>query len=231
VSTILAPLTKRSEIHAAYLALVSSLKTGAEQFRRTVGWRGGNDEFTLYWHAKQRFWTAFSEDDFGGYWCPYGTADPNENSTVSITCEINPPEDGINRRKGGVFLRDAAGTFFLGHTGKLAGGRKGIGKSSFFEQYSGSLQEIEWPDGVTSELVLIGRIGGRSLLQGLGRYLHAIETFKNAVVLPPTPPPSERLRFRPEFQGPRKRYSITGLVESQCDHGTVVRALHDALES
>jgi hypothetical protein len=102
-----------------------------------LGWRGGNDEYSLYWHPKERFWAAFSEGDFGGYWCPYGTADPNENCTVSITCEINPPADGVNRRKGGVFLRDSTGTLFLGHTGKLAGGRKGIGKSSFLEQYSG----------------------------------------------------------------------------------------------
>lgn len=101
------------------------------------------------------------------------------------------------------------------------------------ERYSGALQEIEWPDGVTSELVLIGRIGSKSLLRGLGRYLHAIDTFKNTVALPvaPTPPPGASPTFRPEFQGPRKRYSISGLVESQCDHGTVVQALHDALKT
>lgn len=128
MSMILAPLTKRTEIHVAYLALVSSLKTGAEKFRRTVGWRGGNDEFTLYWHPKERFWTVFSEGDFGGYWCPYGTADPNGNSTVSITCEINPPEDGVNRRKGGVFLRDAAGTLFWGTPGNSQEGARGLGR-------------------------------------------------------------------------------------------------------
>jgi|ERR1700680_4289938 len=228
----LTPLTKKSEIRKAYGALVTSLKSGAVKRRNVVGWKGGNDVFTLYWHPDEQFWVVFSVGDFGGFWCPYGTADPTRRKTVGITCEINPPEEGVNRRKGGVFLRDSANNFFLGHTGKVAGGRNGIGKSAFLDNYSGALQEIEWPDGVTSEVVVIGRIGGRSFPRSVGNYLHAVEEFKVTVTTPTPESISSKnpdLSFRPEFEGPRKLYVLTEAIESQCDHGTVVNALHAEL--
>ena len=230
----LTPLIQKAEIRKAYGALVTGLKSGAVKYRRVIGWKGGNDVFTLYWHPEEQFWVVFSVDDFDGYWCPYGTTDPTQSKPMGITCEINPPKDGVNRRKGGIFLRDSANNFFLAHTGKVAGGRKGIGKRAFLDAYRGARQEIEWPRGDTSEVVVFGPIGGGSFLRSIGNYLHAVEEFK-ATATNPTP---ERIRvknpglyFRPEFEGPRKRYLLTEAIESQCNHGTVVNALHAELKT
>jgi hypothetical protein len=138
----LIPLTNKTEIANTYRAMVRSLRSGAHTYRRTVGWRGGNDVFALHWHPKHHFWVVFSVGDFGGYWCPFGVADPTVITTASITCEINPPNEGVNRREGGVFLKDPAGEVYLAHIGKVAGGRKGIGKSAFFDTYSGKVKKI-----------------------------------------------------------------------------------------
>jgi hypothetical protein len=230
----LTTLVKKDEINAAYNALVKNLKAGATKYRRVVGWKGGNDEFTLYWHPEWKFWVLFAVGDDGGYWCPYGVVDPSNCKTVSITCEINPPVQGINRRKGGVFLRDAGGNLYLAHTGKVAGGRQGVGKAAFLDSLGGGLTKVEWSDGVTTKVVVLGRIGRPSLLRNLSSYLHAIASFKEnatgavpAAILTKNP----GLSFSPEFSGPRKKYELTDAIESQCDHGTVVNTLHDELEA
>ena len=230
----LTPLIKKSEIKSAYVALVKSLKSGAVRYRRLLGWRGGSGTFTLYWHPRQQFWVVISVDDLGGYWFPYGTTNPTQCSTTSITCEINPPEESVNRRKGGVFLRDSTNGLFLAHSGKVAGGRKGIGRGAFFESYGGARQEIEWPDGVLSDAVILGKIGGRSFLRNVADYIHAVEDFKanNTDEIPKAVNAKNYdLSFSPEFEGPRRRYVLTEAIESQCDHGTVVNTLREELKA
>jgi len=230
----LTPLTKGAEIKVAYAQLVKSLKDRATRNRCVVGWKGGSDVFTVYWHKEAGFWVLFSIGDAGGYWCPFGSADPSQNNTVSITCEINPPNEGVNRRKGGVLLRDSSSGLYLAHTGKVAGGREGIGKSAFLESYSGSLEEIEWPDGITSEVVLLGRIGGRSFISSIGNFIHAVDAFKaNATGQTPKQiiEKNPDLSFSPEFDGPKKKYKLTAAIESQCDRGTVVNTLHAELKA
>jgi hypothetical protein len=228
----LTPLTKKTEIKAAYAQLVKSLRNGATRHRCVVGWKGGSDVFTVYWHEEAGFWVLFNVGDAGGYWCPFGSANPAQNMTVSITCEINPPNEGVNRRKGGVLLRDSGSGLYLAHTGKISGGREGIGKAAFLERYSGSREEIEWPDGETTEVVLLGRIGGRSFINAIGHYIHAVDAFKAKATGQAPSPITEKypdLSFNPEFEGPKKKYKLTTAIESQCDHGTVVGALHQAV--
>jgi hypothetical protein len=160
--------------------------------------------------------------------------DPNSHSSVNITCEINPPTEGIDRRCAGVFLKDSGSGLYLAHSGKIGGGRKGIGKMNFLEQYSGSLEEVEWPDGVTAEVVLLGKIGGRSFVNNIAAYLRAVEAFKaNATGQTPAPITEKNpdLSFTPEFEGPKKKYKLTSAIESQCDHGTVVNTLHAELKA
>src|SRR5437879_2609950 len=60
---------------------------------------------------------------------------------------------------------ESANNFYLGHTGEVAGPerhREGrfFGTLHFLEHYTGQPEKIEWPDGVTMEVVVIGRIGG-----------------------------------------------------------------------
>jgi hypothetical protein len=229
----LSPITTRKESKIAFNALRSSLIAGSKKFKRNVGWPGGHGEFTLHWHEDAHFWVVLDLEE-SRYWCPYGTMDPNSYSSVEITLEINPPTEGINRRCGGIFLKDSGSSLYLAHSGKVGGGRKGIGKMNFLEQYGGSLEEVEWPDGVTTEVVLLGKIGGRSFLNNIATYLRAVKAFK-ANATGQTPAPIEErnpdLSFIPEFEGPRRRYKLTSAIESQCDHGTVVNTLHSELKA
>lgn len=76
---------------------------------------------------------------------------------IPITCEINFPVNGINRRIGGAFLTDSTGDIFVAHRGKIGGGKKGIGKSLFEDQYRGRWEIVE-DNGFETEVALISAL-------------------------------------------------------------------------
>jgi hypothetical protein len=125
----LSPITTRRESRVAFHKLRSCLIAGSKKFKRKVGWRGEHGEFNLYWHQDAGFWVVFGLEELSRYWCAYGTLDPNQHGSLEITCEINPPTEGIDRHCGGVFLKDIRSGFYLAHSGRVGGGRKGIGKT------------------------------------------------------------------------------------------------------
>ena len=230
----LSPITNRKEGKIAFEALRSCLSARSKKLKRNVGWPGGHGKFNLHWQEDAGFWVVFDLKERSRYWCAYGTMDPNPHSSKNITCEINPPTEGIDRRCGGVFLKDSSSGLYLAHSGGVGGGRHGIGKINFLEQYSGTLEEIEWPDGVTAEVVLLGKIGGGSFVNNIATYLRSVEAFKAAAAGQTPTPITEKnpdLIFAPEFEGPRKKYRLTSAIESQCDHGTVVNTLHAELKA
>ena len=178
----LSPITSRQESKKAFATLKSHLKAGAKKFKRTVGVQGSSGEHVLYWHKDDAFWVAFRENIKGRFWYAYGTTDPtHSHSTLHITLEINPPTEGIDRRCGGVFLKDSASGLYLAHSGKVGGGCEGIGKTNFLKYYGGRLQEIEWPNGITADVVVLGKIGSRSFLANLATYIREVETFKTNI--------------------------------------------------
>jgi hypothetical protein len=154
---------------------------------------------------------------------------------VSITCEINPPLEGVDRRVGGIFLKDAVSNYYLAHSRKVGGGRPGISKSRFLEFYTEPLTTVTWPDGELSEVILLGRIGARNLGAKLARYLRAVDEFKagatSGIPADVAKQNEEALQFRPEFQGKRKRYTVRDEIESECNHGEVIAALRAELKA
>jgi hypothetical protein len=232
----LSPITNRKEGKIAFNALRSCLIAGSKKFKRKLGWPGDHGEYDLYWHEGAGFWVVFGLQELSRYWCAYGMMDPNQHGSLDITCEINPPREGIDRHCAGIFLKDIRSGLYLAHSGRVGGGRKGIGKANFLEEYTGSgnRDEIEWPDGVTAEVVVLGKIGGGSFVNNLAAYIRAAEQFKtNATGKTPAQVTEKNpdLSFTPEFEGPRKRYKLTAAIESQCDHGIVVNMLNAELKA
>ena len=128
LADVLTPLTDRQEIADAWQALCRGVRRGSHTVESIVGWPGGHGTFSLAWHPDLGVWGVM-EPDFttGRYWFGLGTTDPHTARMVGLTCEINPPMEGINRRCAGLFARDADGAVYLTHSGKVGGGRRGIG--------------------------------------------------------------------------------------------------------
>jgi hypothetical protein len=180
----LIPLTDREEIADAWKALCRSMQRGSQSIERTVGWPGGNGRFTLAWHPDHGIWGVMGPDfATGRYWFGLGTEDPEPVRMVGLVCEINPPIEGINRRCAGLFARDADGMVYLTHSGKVGGGRRGIGKRQFRAFFAdGETRPVQWPNGSVTEVFPVTPIDADDLPTRLARFVHTVERFKQFAV-------------------------------------------------
>ena len=153
-----------------------------------LGWSGGTVQADVYWHEKIRVWGVFRETPpqprhKGGhrFWNCFGVSDPRNNATLNITVEINPPHGGENRRAGGVFLHDEEGRFCVGHSGRIGGGRRGVGQRAFRE-FSDHLawQDITSPSGAR-EIIAFGPLQAGKLPDMLAPFVHTVAEFKDVV--------------------------------------------------
>lgn len=238
----LIPLTSASEIATARSVMLSNLRRGCRKYRRIIGWQGGNEECDLDWNPSAGFWTcADALPDRDRWIIFFGSSDPENARMLGITCEVNPPKEGINRRCAGIFVRDDAdGAIYFAHSGKLGGGRAGIGKSAFRTHYRGAWETIEWPDGHESDAVFIGRIDAERFAAQVANFIQEVERFKASATgraaasyssAPSTNGSPEEPQFNPEFSGQRRGYRPPSEIETRCDHGLIVNALAAALRA
>ena len=231
----LSPLTKRREIAAAVRQLTEHLEPGTKAFDRKIGYQGGYVEHAVHWHGRHGFWWLFDPKQAKNrYWCCYGTESPEGHSMLSVAVETNPPYEGVNRRTGGVFVRDDGGRVYIAHSGKVGGGRPGIGKKAFWKFYGGDqVESVQWPDGRETQVIAISAIDSEHLQARMARFVREVARFKAAAAngtigkrrkLPPG-------IFTPEFEGLRRGYSSPDEIEARCDHGIVVNRLHEALKA
>jgi len=201
-----------------------------------VGFKGGNEKLDADWNEEFDIWWAPRKLE-NRYWNAFGTKEPRWNSKYphNITCEINPPLKGINRRIAGVFARDSGGRIYLLHRGKIGGGRKGIGKSKFWSEFRGGedlRQEVN--DGeLTSTLALIGSLESPHLVSQVANFVHEVERIKTISVKKDLRPTYARplTVFKEEFFGTKTFLAASKEIEAKCDHGVVVNTLAKQLET
>ena len=235
---ILVPLTREDEIKTAYAKLESQMNKRAQMVHTVLGWKGQSQAFSVAWHADLGIWNhydaKFAETR---YWCPYGVENPNEISMVNITVEVNMEYQGYDRRVAGAFVHDGKNNIYLTHSGKVGGGRKGVGKEAFWNSYRGNqIVTITWPDRTETKAICIGKLSDKNLPRQIAHFVKEVARFKKYVVSGKTkdrkePELLDDPTFKPEFSGNRKGYRPKGPIESKCDHGRIVSALNDELES
>lgn len=95
---------------------------------------------------------------------------------MSITCEINPPKNGLNRRVGGAFASDSVGRLWLLHRGNFnARGRV----PSLFTRAHFRWQWQDVQDGHrTSQVLAIGALGSQDLIRRIRDFVHEVSRFK-----------------------------------------------------
>ena len=228
----LTPLIERDEIRKAYETFAERLKKGGIPLTRTLGWKGGNTETEIFWHEKLGIWTHFDPwDEENRYWCVFGMENPVELFNLNITCEINILKEGINRRVAGLFVRDNKGNVYITHNGNLRGGQKGISGTNFRTFFQrDEFVDLVWQDGLESETILIGRLDNPELPYQIDHFVKKVNSFKERVVSGGKINLTSK-EFSPEFSGPRRGYMPTDTIKSQCNHGIVIDALHNLLES
>jgi hypothetical protein len=237
----LSPITSAVETRQARERMLATLRQGCQTYHRQIGWQGESGEYDVEWHEEHGFWLRADSEPYYGRWVHwFGAEDPTAHRGVlNIVCELNPPVEGIVRQCAGIFVRDDSDAVFVAHSGKIGGGRKGIGKSAFLSNYRGALETVAWPDGRESEVIVLGRVEGRRFPAQVANFIREVQRFKASVAgLNQTTTGTERSssqpadpRFKPEFSGRRRSYRIQSEIESRCDHGLIVNTLADALEA
>jgi hypothetical protein len=182
-------VTDRDESLRAFEALQAAFTDGARHFPgHAVGWQGGSVNVDVHWHGSLGVWGVFEKhpvDDERArrFWICFGISDPSHESALKVTVEMNPPHEGEDRRTGGVFLRDELGGTYAGHSGRVGGGRSGIGLRAF-KAHSRDLawQEIETPKG-PREVLVFGPLQEKEFCALLAQFVHTVADFKEAVTM------------------------------------------------
>ena len=194
-----------------------------------LGHPGASSRAKVFWSERLGIWFFPTKIAGHRYWNAFGVGRPEKGSRISITCEINFPMSGIDRRTGGAFAEDGAGRVFVVHRGKLGGGRKGIGKGLFEDHYRG-VWEVMDDGGEETTVALIGALNSPRFARQVAQFVRKIARIKETAAArsAQTELRLDELSFREDLVGelcPDQERN-TG---SECDHGLIVRDLSEAL--
>ncbi|OGH60763.1 MAG: hypothetical protein A3G34_03670 [Candidatus Lindowbacteria bacterium RIFCSPLOWO2_12_FULL_62_27] len=175
---MLKTISEETEIQHCQKRFVEALKgQSSDRLPVNVGHLGASYDMEATYIEKQALWFVSKRIENSRYWNGFGIGYPERKTSLSITCEINFPLNGINRRVAGAFATDQKGERYVIHRGNIGGGRKGISKTLFKNCYKG--EWIELDDGeITSSVALIGALGSDDLPTRVGRFVHEIDEIK-----------------------------------------------------
>jgi hypothetical protein len=172
-------------------------------------WRGGELRTTIHWVRDDAFWWAV-EPRHQRDALVLGHAPDPPARRESITCEINLPRAGADRKVAGIIAADDAGAFYLAHSGRLS-------KSGFREFLAdGVWRSVQWPDGEETEALVVAPLDSPRLTRLLGRFVDSVRRFKEGE----TPPSQPTLCVEP---------SVRGSAGAACDRSLVDLSLHEEL--
>jgi len=204
--------------------------TATETIPVKLGHPGASEKAKVAWSESHGIW-FFSRKIAGSrYSNAFGVGRPEGGGGSAITCEINFPLCGIDRRTGGAFAQDHAGRVFVVYRGKLGGGRKGIGKSLFENNYRGVWEVMQDGDEETP-VALIGVLHSPRFARQIAQFVRKIARIKESAAARSAQAELtlDEFALREELIGARYlgEERETG---AECDHGLLVRDLADTLK-
>ncbi|MCJ7631014.1 hypothetical protein MUP77_01240 [Candidatus Bathyarchaeota archaeon] len=192
------------------------------QIRVRLGYQGGNVDCIINWSEDLGLWFHsrklegtfnFERIAISRYWNAFGLSEvvPRQDSMLPIVCEINPPLEGLDKRTQGVFARDD-GRIWLLYRGKIGGGRPGIGRRLFFENYLGEVEDI-----AGERFAIVGDICSSDFVECIRNLVREVERIKglthegvNPSGIGMTSAPRKEIRPNGERAGPtdkQKRFA------------------------
>jgi len=195
-----------------------------ESIKVKLGHQGASFWAKVSWSKKLGIW-IFSQAAQGvRYWNVFGMGKPQTGSHLPITAEINFPWAGIDRKTGAAFAQDAWNRIYAIHRGKIGGGKKGVGKSLFEENYRGIWAWME--DGATlSQVAVIGALQSKRFAMQAAQFVGKIEKLKSTASLSPqTSLNFSEVSFHEELVGDPPSSPLDE-VTCACDHNLIINHL------
>jgi hypothetical protein len=194
-----------------------------------LGHPGASTEAKVLWSGRLGIWLHAGKTQEGRHWNAFGIGKPRKGAHIPITCEINFPAGGIDRRIGGALAKDRKGRIFVVHRGKIGGGKKGVGKALFADHYRGVWEIMEDGDEETT-VALIGALNSPRLARQIAQYIHKIDQIKETASYRSSQLEMkfETITFRETLVG--ERYcDLEKDKDAECDQGLVVKDLAECL--
>lgn len=147
-----------------------------------LGHQGASFRAKVSWSRKLGIWVFSQATKDVRYWNVFGIGKPQTGSHLPITAEINFPWSGIDRKTGAAFARDAWNRIYVIHRGKIGGGKKGIGKSLFEENYRGVWAWLE-DGGALTQVAVIGELHSSRFALQTAQFVRKIGRLKSEASL------------------------------------------------
>ena len=157
----------------AQATLEKNLKAALErEGRKNIGFPGGNFDRTIYSAGDKKLWCAFSyepkEYAVARYWNGFGIYN-TDRPAQTIVVEINIPTNSNSAVVAGFFAEDSeTGDIFLMHSGRIGGGRAGIGKAAFLVWSKTKRVDVTSEDGSIRSGIAVGKLNDPDLAGASG---------------------------------------------------------------
>lgn len=195
-----------------------------EKVKVKLGHQGASFGAKVSWSRRLGIWIFSQTTKDVRYWNAFGIGKPQGAGHLPITAEINFPRAGIDRKTGAAFAKDAWNRIYVIHRGKIGGGKKGIGKSLFEENYRGTWA---WMDdgGLTTRVAVIGELGSSRFALQIAQFVGKIEKLKStASFSPQTSLNFSEVSFHEELVGFPPSWSLHQEA-CDCDHDVIISYL------
>lgn len=152
-----------------------------------IGHPGGDEFLPIYSNGDGHLWCAFGEVKEGDgsaprRWNAFGVFGESL-SAQNIVVEVNIPTTGNDGRVAGFFAEDDSdGTVYLMHSGKIGGGKPGVGQVEFVEWMKNEegwlLFDVSSPGNESRKGYRIGAVDSDDLPSQIWNYVQLVRQFK-----------------------------------------------------
>lgn len=205
-----------------------------------LGFQGNHVEVAIHFKDAEEIYYAHGqtrEVDIPRYLNTFGIFEPNR-SMQNMVLEINIPMDSNSERVAAYFAENkATGQIFLMHSGRIGGGRKGIGKVAYLAWSDDEIVPVAEESGKLRGGIIVSEIDEQKLFRNVSEFVKKVADFKDQAAEGKLQTKSfERKvkdvedRYRREFSG-KKRSKARGAIEYDTYHGDIVDALFETLNA
>lgn len=156
-----------------------------------------------------------------------------EAGSLHIAVEVNTPLAGRDNMVGGFFVRDAeTGMIYLMHSGRVGGGKRGVGQKAFLTWTDRPPEVAIDKEGRERRGIIVMPIEGPAAAQSVMSYVDEVAAFKAFVSEGGVESPQFRDRvlayadYFDEASG-RRRGTRSSKIDYVSRHGDIVRAVRE----
>jgi hypothetical protein len=195
-----------------------------ETIKMRLGHQGASFPAKVSWSKRLGIWSFSKAIRDIRYENEFGIGKPQTGNHLPIIAEINFPWAGIDRKTGAAFAKDSWNRIYVIHRGKIGGGKKGVGKSLFEENYRGVWSWME-DGGTLTQVAVIGALHSSRFALQTAQFVRKIEKLKSTASFSvQTSLNFSEVTFHEELVGSPPAAPLDDVTDA-CDHALIISHL------